>query len=74
MPGVADVTQRHMLSMLLFFIGGAGIVWVVMTVLVTAMQAPGVGAFFETVARVGGPPGLFAVVMLGAGLALRPRG
>jgi len=59
--------------MLLFFIGGAGIVWVVMTVLVTAMNAPSLAAFLETVVRVGGPPALFAVVMLGAGLALRPR-
>lgn len=62
-----------MLSMLLFFIGGAGVVWVVMTVLVTAMNAPSIAAFFETVVRVGGPPGIFAAVMLGAGLALRPR-
>jgi hypothetical protein len=62
-----------MLSMLLIFIGGAGIVWVVMTVLATAMHASGVGAFLDTVVRVGGPPGLFALVMLGAGLALRPR-
>jgi hypothetical protein len=73
MPAVADVEHRRMRSMLLFFIGGAGIVWVVMTVLVTAMQVSGVAAFFETVVRVGGPPGLFALVMLGAGLALRPR-
>lgn len=67
-----DVTNRRMLSMMLFFIGGAGIVWVVMTVLVTAMNAASVAAFSETVVRVAGPPGLFAVVMLGAGLALRP--
>lgn len=62
-----------MLAVLLFFIGGAGIVWVVMTVLVTAMNAPSLSAFFDTVVRVGGPPGIFAALMLGAGLALRPR-
>jgi hypothetical protein len=73
MPAVADVTHRRMLSMMLFFVGGAGIVWVAMTVLVTAMNASGIPAFFDEVVRVGGPPGLFALVMLGAGLALRPR-
>jgi len=69
-----DGEKRHALGMMLFFIGGAGFVWVALTMVLAVVGASGVGDWLERVRTVGGPPGLFAVATTSAGWALRRRG